>query len=149
MPRKPFYEPHAFAAWAAMGEGRALSTIATRFGVSLTRIERVAEERHWQERLDAVEGKDSPAAALQAEVSEMDARHLKMARAIQGKALEVLLKMPLRSTEAAVRALDVAMSQERSVRDRQARGQRLKLQADPARVQIDRMLIEESKAGKH
>jgi hypothetical protein len=80
-----------------------------------------------------------------AQIEEMDERHLKLTRAIQGRALEALSKTALRTSAEAVRALDVAMSQERSIRDRQARGHAIARPPDSMRVDLDRELIDEAR----
>ena len=49
-------------------------------------------------------------------IEELNARHLKVLKAIQAKALEALRSLPMNSAMDAVRALDLAMKQERLIR---------------------------------
>lgn len=147
MTRRKFVGHEAFVYWVTLGQGRSLASVASEFGVATARVQQEAEKAEWQARLDALEGRTSPA-AIDAELAEMDERHLKMIRAIQGRAIEVLAKTPMKTSAEAVRALDVAMNQERSVRARQAEARQPKAHQDPMRLQLDRAMVEEARKAR-
>ncbi len=110
--------PNAFEYYVALGPGRSYRAVAERFGVSKRAVTKHATKENWPTRLaqveeDARQRSDERAAdALQ----EMNERHLKIAKALQGRALEALSKAPLESTRDVIRALDLGVRQERLIR---------------------------------
>ena len=110
--------PNAFDAYLAMGTGRSYQALANKFSVSKQAITKLARKEDWQRKLEEVEDKvrsDSLDQAIDV-LGEMNERHLKVVRVIQGKALRTLQDLPLRSGMDAVRALEIAIRQERLIR---------------------------------
>ncbi len=110
--------PEAFEYYFALGPGRSYRAVAEHFGVSKTAVANAAEREDWQQQ---VERRDEKARARAEEKSvetreEMCARHLKMLRLIQGKAVEALRQMPVQSAMDAIRALGLTIREERIVR---------------------------------
>ena len=72
----------------------------------------------WQSRLARIEeearkrGDDG----LVETIEQMNGRHLKLLRVVQGRALEALKSMPIGNAMDAVRALDIVLRQERTIR---------------------------------
>jgi len=107
--------PDAFDVYVALGPARSYRAVAERFGVSKRAVTARAALDNWQGRLAELETKararsDEHLVDL---LEEMNARHLKTCRVIQAKGLQALQSMPLDSAMNAVRALDLAMRQER------------------------------------
>jgi hypothetical protein len=77
-------------------------------------VKRATSER-WQQRIEEREAKVRSAVEARVEetVSELRARHAKILKAITGKAVEALKKLPLTNAMDAVRALDLVLKQER------------------------------------
>ena len=110
--------PNAFEVYLAMGTGRSYQALANKFSVSKQAITKLARKEDWQRKLEEVEDKvrsDSLDQAIDV-LGEMNERHLKVVRVIQGKALRTLQDLPLRSGMDAVRALEIAIRQERLIR---------------------------------
>lgn len=78
---------------------------------------RAARDR-WQEKVGEIERQAHDSAEKKAveSIEAMSLRHLRSLKVVQGKALEALRSMPLESAMEAVRALDMAIRQERLVR---------------------------------
>ena len=110
--------PGAFDYYLGLGSARSHQAVAQKHGVSKRAVTRLAVKERWRERLAELEEK----ARLGAEqktletLEAMNERHLKALRVIQMKALRALKDMSLRSAMEAVRALDLAIRQERLVR---------------------------------
>lgn len=119
MPRLP---SDTFQRFLDLGPGRSYSKLAAALAVSKRSVVARASKEGWQVRLAQIEA----AAQRQTEeravedVVAVDAKHLRMARAIQARALESLRNSPLGNGTAAVRALDVAIRIERAILGRTA-----------------------------
>ena len=109
---------NAFEIYFALGPGRSYQAVADRLGVSKQAVLKRALRERWQERISELEERARAESAERAveEIKEMNERHLKVLRAIQAKALETLKDKSLRSGIDAVRALDMAIRQERVIR---------------------------------
>ena len=108
----------AFSFYFGLGAGRSYGAVAQHFGVSKQAVAKVAQREKWAAQIQQVEAK-AHANTTQKMVETLEAmndRHLKMLQAIQRKALEALRAIPLESAMSAVRALDICIRQERTIR---------------------------------
>ncbi len=105
----------AFEVYYAMGPARSYAELARHYGVSKRAILKRATKESWQQRIEEREAKVRSAVETRVEetVAELRARHAKILKAITGKAVEALKKLPLTSAMDAVRALDLVLKQER------------------------------------
>jgi hypothetical protein len=107
----------AFTQYVALGPERSYDALAKRLHVGKRSITRLAAREHWQERLAKIE--EQARARLDDKLTdtlqEINARHLKIVRAIQAKALSALQSIALDSGMDAVRALDIAIKHERLI----------------------------------
>lgn len=108
----------AFEFYFSLGPSRSYQGVANRFGVTKRAVTKHAAQERWQERLAKLEEKARVAAEKKAleTLDAMNDRHLKSLRVIQGKSLETLKNLPLSSAMDAVRALDLSIRQERTIR---------------------------------
>ncbi len=97
---------------------RSYQAVADHYGVSKRAVTKRATKDRWQERAFAFDEKlrEQTERNLLESMEDMDNRHLRTLRAIQGKALESLKSTPIKSAMDAVRALDLAIKQERLIR---------------------------------
>jgi hypothetical protein len=110
--------PDALQYYLGLGPGRSYQAVAHKFGVSKRAVTALAVKERWQERVAEVE-REAQATAVQRAIETLEAmndRHLKALRVIQAKALQALREMPLSTAMEAVRALDLAIRQERTIR---------------------------------
>lgn len=109
--------PEAFDVYVSLGPGRSYESVAQHFGVSKRTVTNRALQESWQDRLVVLERKarERSDAVLVTAISEMTERHLKTLKVIQRKALETLAALPLSTAMHAVRALDLALRQEREI----------------------------------
>jgi hypothetical protein len=107
----------AFQQYLALGPGRSYAELARRLGVAKRTLCRLAARDSWQERLAKIEAEARERADEDAtnDLAAVNARHLKMLRLVQGKALQGLALLPLTTGMECVRALDLAIRQERAV----------------------------------
>jgi hypothetical protein len=107
----------AFAFYVSLGPSRSYEAVAQHFGVSKRSVTKLAVKEGWQQlAADAErEGLERAKAKAAESFEEVATRHLKTLRVIQSKALEALRAMPLETAMEAVRALDLAIKQERLV----------------------------------
>ena len=108
----------AFDAYVALGPGRSYAKIAEKYHVSKRALTAHAVKERWQEKAAELERK-AREAANQKTVETLEGmvdRHLKALRVVQGKALTALASMSLDNAMDAVRALDIALRQERALR---------------------------------
>ncbi len=110
--------PDAFEYYLGLGPGRSYGAVAEKYGVTKRGVVKHAQKENWQERIHEIERKARRASDQKAveSLDQMNDRHLKSLRVVQGKALEALRSMALNSGMEAVRALDLAIRQERVVR---------------------------------
>ncbi len=111
--------PHdAFQLYYGLGASRSYQEIADHCGVTKRAVTKLAAREGWQERVEELERRAREGAEKRAveTLEAMSLRHLKSLRVVQGKALEALREMPIASAMEAVRALDLAIRQERLIR---------------------------------
>ena len=92
--------PDAFLFYRSLGPERSYQAVARHYGVSKRALTTRAVKERWQERLR--EGEEGQSECIQ----EMNERHLRIARFLKEKALEVLRQFPLEDLLAAVSKLD-------------------------------------------
>lgn len=127
----------AFSYYAALGPGRSYEAVAAHFGVSKRGIAKLAQREDWQGRLARAEAeaKERGHQRLVETLEEMNERHLKMLKAIQGRALEALRSVAMHDPAKASQALVRAVEMERVVRGEPA---------DRAAVEIEEIVRRES-----
>jgi vacuolar-type H+-ATPase subunit H len=107
----------AFAQYVALGPERSYDALAKRLRAGKRSITRLAAKEKWRERLAKIE--EQARARLDDKLTdtlqEINARHVKIVRAIQAKALQALQSLALTSGMDAVRALDIAIKHERLI----------------------------------
>jgi len=105
----------AFDYYFSLGPGRSYQAVADRYQVTKKAVTNRALKESWQDRTEEIERKaQSLAAEKTAEsLGDVRARHGKIIKAIQGKAIEALKAMPIDSGMDAIRALDIALRLER------------------------------------
>ncbi len=110
--------PDAFDYYFALGPGRSYQAVAVKYNVTKRAVLDIAKREKWQERLDEIHRKARENATEKAleSLEQMNERHLSTLKVIQSKALAALRAMPLNSALAAVRALDLSIRQERTIR---------------------------------
>ena len=108
----------AFDVYVSLGPSRSYATVAKQFGVTKRAVTKLAAKEGWQGRLAQLEAKarERSDTKIVETLESMNGRHLKMLQVIQGKALEALKAFPLRDAMTAVRSLDLAIRQERTIR---------------------------------
>jgi hypothetical protein len=107
----------SFDFYVAIGPTRSYEKVAEHYQATKRTVTRHAKKERWAERLAEVERKareesDKTAVAV---LQEMQERHLKIAKALQGKALEALRSMQLDRGADVIRALEVGVKQERLI----------------------------------
>jgi hypothetical protein len=108
----------AFEFYVALGPTRSYQKVADHYGVTKRAITRHATDERWADRLAEAEQKareESQEKAVEV-LAEMDDRHLKVAKALQGKALAALREMPLDKAGDIIKALELGVKQERLIR---------------------------------
>jgi len=110
--------PGAFEFYVGLGPSRSYQRVADEFGVSKRTVTKHAVRGKWQERVEELEAKASERATARMveSLEEMNLRHTKALKAVQGKAIEALRTFSLASAMEAVRALDMAIRHERTIR---------------------------------
>jgi len=101
--------------YIAMGPSRSYEALAKKLGVAKRSITKKASKEKWQERVAEVEKKarESSLQKTAETLGSINDRHLRLVRAVQGKAIAALKDMPLKSGMDAIRALDITIRQER------------------------------------
>ncbi|MCB9508502.1 MAG: hypothetical protein H6697_12670 [Myxococcales bacterium] len=109
--------PDSFDTYVQFGPGRSYQAVADHYGVSKRAVTNRALKEGWQGRLADLERKarERSEDSLVDAIEEMTQRHLKTVKVIQRKALETLASLPLATAMHAVRALDLALRQERAL----------------------------------
>ena len=110
--------PDAFTFYFTLGPGRGYQAVAEKFGVSKRAVTNLAAKENWQARLGELERKAREKADQSAleTLEEMNARHLKVLRFIQSRAIQALQQMSLDSAMDAVRAFSLTLDKERTIR---------------------------------
>ena len=108
----------AFAAYVAMGHQRSYTRVADQFNVSKRSVVKRATAENWAGKLLDAERQAAARAEQRAveTLDQMNERHLKIAKALQGKALEAMRQMPLSSARDVIKALDLGLKHERLAR---------------------------------
>lgn len=108
----------AFQFYVSLGPDRSYQRVAQEYGISKRAVTRHAAKEAWQGRLSRIEeeARKRGDEGLVETIEEMNERHFKLLRVVQGKAIETLRAMPLNSAMDAVRALDIVLRQERIIR---------------------------------
>jgi hypothetical protein len=109
--------PDAFSYYVSLGVNRSYLAVAKHYGASKASVTKLASKESWQRRVGEIEAR-ARAASDERAVETLEAingRHLKAMRIVQAKALETLKTMTLSDAMDAVRALDMAVRQERLI----------------------------------
>ncbi len=108
----------AFELYFSLGPERSHRAVAEHFGVSKRTVTKRATKENWRERLERLEAeaRDRAEQKVLESMEQMTDRHLKAVKIVQGKSLETLRTMSLTSAMDAIRALDLAIKQERTIR---------------------------------
>lgn len=107
----------AFERYVALGAGRTYEALARALGVSKRTVVRRATAEGWQERLAHVErqGLAKAEARLSETAAAITERHLRVLRAIQGRALQALTTAPTGTAAQASATLIAAVRAERAI----------------------------------
>jgi len=109
--------PDAFDYYVSLGVERSYQEVAKRYGVSKAAVVNLAKRESWQQRIAQMEAKvreQSEKKAMES-MAAVRERHLAASRIVLGKGLEALRNMSLESAMEAVKAIDLAMKQERLI----------------------------------
>jgi len=108
----------AFDFYFSLGLGRSYQAVAAKYGVTKRAVTKHATKENWKRRLEELEkrARESSDAKAVETLDQMADRHLKMLKIIQGKGLAALKMHPVANAMDAVRAIDIAIKQERLVR---------------------------------
>jgi hypothetical protein len=108
----------AFTYYFSLGPSRSYQAVAEKFEVSKRAVSNLADREGWQARIAELERKareQADAKALET-LEDMNERHLKVFRFIQGRAIDALRSMPMESAMDAVRAYTMSVDKERTIR---------------------------------
>ena len=110
--------PDALEYYLVLGPDRSYQKVADHYGVSKRAVTKLAARERWQDKVIELERKAREGAEKKAleSLEGMNLRHMRSLKVVQGKALEALRSMPLSTAMEAVRALDMAIRQERLIR---------------------------------
>ena len=108
----------AFTFYFSLGPSRSYQAVAEKYGVSKRAVSNMAEREKWQEKLAELERKarDQAEAKALETLEDMNERHLKVLRFIQGRAIDAMKSMPIESAMDAVRAYTMSVDKERTIR---------------------------------
>lgn len=108
----------AFSFYAGLGPKRSYRAVAEKFGASKRGVTKLAHRENWAGRLASIESKtrDKADERIVDSLDEMNDRHLRIAKALQSKALRALQALPLEQAKDVIRALELGVKQERLVR---------------------------------
>jgi len=103
--------------YLAMGPGKSYEALARRYGVSKRAVVKKAHREGWQDRIAEAEeaARKSTVARAAESIGALNDRHLRTVRMIEARALEALKNNPLHSGMDAIRALAIALKEERSL----------------------------------
>jgi hypothetical protein len=107
----------AFSYYVSLGPDRSYQAVADYFRVDKRTVLRRAKEENWQNQLATLERKaqQNVQSKLETSLTEMNERHLKILRAVLGKAIETLRAQPMRTAADAVRAIEMCVKNERVI----------------------------------
>jgi hypothetical protein len=108
----------AFSYYFSLGIDRSYQAVAEKYGVSKRSVTKLAKRENWTKRIQEIDKKAQEAVdkKMTESLEQMTERHIKFAKLIQKKALEALKSMPLGTAMDGIRALDLAVKQERLIR---------------------------------
>ena len=108
----------AFTYYVSLGPSGSYEAVAQKYGVSKRSVTKLARKESWQDRLEELQRKARQEANEKAleSLEQMNQRHIKLLHTIEGRAFQALKSLPLDNAIAAVRALDIAIRQERAIR---------------------------------
>jgi hypothetical protein len=108
----------AFDYFFALGPSRSHAAVAKHFGVSRKTVARRADDDSWERRVLELERKAREASEKKAleTIEQLNERHLKVLKVLQGKALEALRSLAMDKPSDVIRALEVSIRQERAIR---------------------------------
>ena len=135
--------PEAFDHYFSLGTGRSYQLVADHYNVSRRAVTAFAGRNGWTERMEAIglKAREQSDKRIVESLDEMNERHLKLVRVIQGKALEALKSMPIRSAVEAAKAIDMTIRQERVIRGEVSERTAVSLE-DVIRREHDRWLVD-------
>lgn len=104
--------------YVALGPTRTQAAVAKHFNVAKRTVAYRAKKEGWAARALEADQKARQAAAQRAQDTneEMFARHEKVARFVQARAIDAIRNLPILTESAAVRALDISIRHERMAR---------------------------------
>ena len=136
--------PDAFDFYVNLGPDRSYEKVAAHYGISKRGVTKAAHREDWSGRLTRIEAQARQATdkKLGESIEEMNERHLKVVKAVLGKGLETLKSLPLANAMDAVRAIDMALKQERVIRGEPSERTAMTI-AETTRDEIQRLLVVE------
>jgi hypothetical protein len=135
--------PDAFDYYVSLGVERSYQEVAKRYGVSKAAVVNLAKRESWQQRIAQMEAKvreQSEKKAMES-MAAVRERHLAASRIVLGKGLEALRNMSLESAMEAVKAIDLAMKQERLILGEPS--ERTALSVEDIRQRYERWTLED------
>ena len=105
----------AFDFYFSLGPGRSYQAVADRYSVSKRAVTNLAKREDWQQRLLSIEAKarDSSDKTKERVLEAAYERHMKALRLVFGKGIEALNRMVIDSPADAMRAIRMAIQEER------------------------------------
>lgn len=139
--------PDAFDYYFSLGPGRSYQAVAAKYGASKRAVTLLAKRENWQRRLLEVEAKARERSDQRKveTIDEMNERHLKALKFLFAKAIENLQRAPLEKSPAAVRALEVVIRSERTIRGEPADRTALAVE-DTIKREYERWLVHDDAA---
>jgi hypothetical protein len=117
MNKKLPLEAYAYYVSLSLAE-RSYDAVATKFDVCERTVADTAKRDHWQERIAEQErrARDRVDERAVETLAQMNERHLKVFRYVQGKSIETIKSVPLESAMDAIKAYALAAEKERLIR---------------------------------
>ncbi len=136
--------PDAFDFYVNLGPDRSYEKVAEEYGISKRGVTKAAHREDWAGRLARIEAQARQATdkKLGESIEEMNERHLRVVKAVLGKGLETLKSLPLANAMDAVRAIDMALKQERVIRGEPSERTAMTI-AETTRDEMQRWLVVE------
>jgi hypothetical protein len=108
----------AYSFYLGLGQARSYEAVARRYQVSKRAVTNLARKEAWQQKVAAADEQARVRAVEKAQesIEEMNDRHLKTMQLVQKKALEALRQTTIVGAMDAVRALAMAVRDERLIR---------------------------------
>ena len=107
----------AFDFYVGLGPTRSYQAVADRYGVSKRAVVKHATREKWAERLREIQesARTEGDKKIATELGDMHERHVKMLKAMAGRALVGMKEFPLRSGMEAIRAAELVIKLERII----------------------------------